>query len=321
MVAKRMCPLLATGSADRQTRRVLACCMRWSLRGSIRYCCIALLLACAKEKSERNAPDAGTPLLSEEEWLAAITPRSVPHEIWTAACDGARVGQEYPWIPSFACYPKYDANNIASPCVLVASCQSSADCTAQPNGICRGRPSNECIYPGNDQGKSCEQDSECTFRPGGKCRPSIGGGDTSCIPTGECQTIPVYACGYPLDAVCHSDADCMAAPGGTCKLSIAGECLYNECQSDSDCGPRARCDCQEVRRCLEAQCYSADDCGGFACDASPPLVCGNIYPPIGYYCRSEQDECRSGDDCVGDRRCVYDPGVSHWRCGDDCITR
>ena len=298
--------------------------MRWSSRGSIRCCCIALLLACAQEKPESNAADAGTPLLSEEEWHAATTPRSVPHEIWTAACDGARVGQEYLWSPSVGCYPKYDASNIAfHSCVLVASCQTSTDCTAQPNGICEGRPSNRCIYPGDDRGKSCEQDSECTFRPGGSCRPMLGAGDKTCIPTGECQVIPSYGCAYPLFSEdCQSDADCTAAPGGTCKLSIAGKCLYNECQVDSDCGPMARCDCQDVRRCMAAQCFSADDCGGLACDASRALMCGNINRPVGYYCRSAQDECRDDDDCVGNSLCVYDPAVSHWACHSvSCLTR
>jgi hypothetical protein len=282
------------------------------------------LLACAQEKPQETAADAGVRLLSEEEWRAATTPLSVPHEIWTAACNGSRVDQEYLWLPSSGCYPRYDADNKPLPyCVLVASCQSSADCTAQPNGVCEGRPSSRCIYPGDDRGKSCEQDSECTFRPGGTCRPTLGAGDTTCIPTGECQTIPLYSCGYPaFSEDCHSDADCTAAPGGTCQLSVAGQCRYNECQVDSDCGPMARCDCQEVNRCVEAQCFSADDCGGFACDASLALMCGNIYPPVGYYCRSAQDECRGNDDCAGNRSCVYDPAVSHWACSSDvCYTR
>ena len=92
-------------------------------------------------------------------------------------------------------------------------------------------------------------------------------------------------------------------------------------QVDGDCGPMARCDCQYVRRCVEAQCSSADDCGGFACDASGPPRCANIYPPVGYYCHSEQDECRSKDDCVGNSSCAYDPAVSHWTCAVDCWTR
>jgi hypothetical protein len=262
-------------------------------------------------------------LLSDEEWRAATAPRSGPHEIWTAACNGSRVGQEYLLFPSLVCPQQYDANNVVSfnACMLADYCQSSADCTAQPNGICRGLPSSECVYPGDDRGKGCEQDSDCIFRPGGTCRPSLGAGDTTCLPTGECQTTPPYACGYPVEAPCHGDDDCTAAPGGTCQLGVGGECLYNECQVDSDCGPMARCECQNVRRCVESRCSSADDCAGFACEASLAPQCGNLYPHVGYYCHSEQDECRSNDDCVGNRSCVYDPAVSHWTCASDCVTR
>jgi hypothetical protein len=95
----------------------------------------------------------------------------------------------------------------------------------------------------------------------------------------------------------------------------------------------ARCDCQDVRRCVEAQCFSSDDCGGFACAASGPLECANIFPTVGYYCSSAQDECRSDDDCGAacaelktsppcGSSCVYDPAVSHWACrGAMCYTR
>src|ERR1043166_8040050 len=89
-------------------KRVLAWGMRRSSRGSIRCCCIALLLACSKERLEGNAADAGLPLLSEEEWRAATAPRPGPHEIWTAACNGSRVGQEYVLNPSVVCHLQYD---------------------------------------------------------------------------------------------------------------------------------------------------------------------------------------------------------------------
>jgi hypothetical protein len=290
----------------------------------------ALLLGCSTDRPRQSAgADSGPLPPSEADCAAVRARRSGPHEVWSAACGGARIGQEYRNQPP-VCYP----TDPLCDCVLADYCLSPADCTAKPGGICKGSTLGECIDPGSDEGKSCELDSECTFRSGGACRPRIAGGDVLCDRTGKCETIPSYSCAYfPYVSDCHRDADCTAAPGGACRLSLGTECLYNECQVDSDCGPMARCDCQDVRRCVPAQCFSEDDCAGLACSPSLALQCGNIYPPVGYYCRTAQDECQSDDDCMAacaatrtsppcGSSCVYDPAVSHWACrGVSCLTR
>lgn len=283
-----------------------------------------LLLACTSTAAPSGA-DAGTVvLLSEAEWQALIAPRPGVHEVWSAACNGVRIGQEYRVRPALICEARRYPDSDTIDCRIGGNyCETSADCTAKPGGVCRGSSGSSCEYASLQQ-QPCDQDAECTQLPEGRCMSQLAAGRRECFPTGECTSpTPVRSCVYPsqFGNGCLQDADCAAAPGGHCRRGLATTCEYNECDGDS-CGPTARCECQYVRTCVAADCFSDAECGaGFRCEGSLALECGNLYPPVGYHCHTERDECQSDADC-GTQSCVFDPALSRWSCRTfDCLTR
>lgn len=287
---------------------------------------LSSLLACtsAKVGPAGTETDAGarTPI-SEAEWSALTAPRTGVHEVWTEACNGDRIGQEYRVVPAVGCYPRRNADGVGTDtrdCRLDDYCETPADCSAQLGGVCRGLVNSFCVYPGLEQ-QPCEEDAECAQLPGGSCRPRIEGGGSYCYPTGECRRTPLRSCGYrsQFDR-CQSDAECTALPGGYCGRWLSTSCVYNEC--DDSCGPAARCECQYVRTCVPADCFSDAECGaGFRCAGSLALECGNLYPPVGYHCHTARDECQSDADC-GLGNCVFDTALGAWSCRTfNCLTR
>jgi hypothetical protein len=292
-----------------------------------------LLIACARAE---NAPGpeggtAGAPggagSLSEAEWLAQTGPQPGEHEVYDAACGGERIPQDYRITPRVGCAVRRDENGTATTtrdCVVEDYCSSSADCTAQPGGVCSGGASASCEYAGVDLYTDCDSDDDCDALQGGSCAARIEGGGELCYPTGECRTTPLQGCAYPVASQpCASDADCTAAPGGSCRRSIHfTECTYNECEDTSDCRPGARCECFGVRSCIRADCFADADCGaGYRCEPSLALQCGNLEPPVGYHCHAANDECQGDTDCDGPS-CVFDPAVSRWACREiGCLTR
>jgi hypothetical protein len=283
-----------------------------------------LLLACPSTKVGPAGADAGAPApISEVEWSALTAPRVGVHEVWSEACNGVRIGQEYRVVPTVGCYPRpstYPPTTDTRDCRLDDYCETSADCTVQPGGICRGSADSHCMYAGLEE-QPCDEDAECVQLPGGSCRPRIAGGESSCYPTGECRRTPLHSCWYPsVYSQCQGDAECTAAPGGYCARSIRTSCVYNEC--DDACGPNARCECQYVRTCVPADCFSDAECGaGFRCEGTLDVQCGNLYPPVGYHCHTARDECQSDAEC-GMGNCVFDPALSAWSCRTlNCLTR
>ena len=272
-------------------------------------------------------PTIGTRWLTEAEWLAATGPQPGEHELYDAACDGARISQEYRIRPSVVCEQR-GANAGPNPTrdcrVDEDYCASAADCTERSGGVCVGHTSTRCEYADQDFATPCESDADCTALPGGICGGRIEPGGELCYPTGECRVTPLASCAYPvLNEACASDADCTAAPGGSCRHDVHfTECAYNECGDTGGCRPAARCVCAGVRQCISADCFGDGDCTtGYRCEPSLALECGNLNPPAGYHCHAPSDECQSDADCAGSS-CVFDPELSHWACRDvRCFTR
>ncbi len=101
-------------------------------------------------------------------------------------------------------------------------------------------------------------------------------------------------------------------------------CLYDECESDDDCGETAACACGEVgtgrdmpnNRCVPAECRLDADCGPGLCLAS---VSSESCTPPGtyvraYMCATEGDSCRNDDTCEAcasaGSRCLAEEGAS-----------
>lgn len=266
-------------------------------------------------------------------------PQSGEHDVWTQACEAEQVGQEYRVRPSVECANRREADGVFQGTfdrAVADYCQRPADCQSRSGGVCVGFPSGSCEYSGVEPGEPCQSDTDCQALPEGSCVPSITGGGAYCYPTGVCESVAEQSCNYAAwNIVCSSDAECTAAPGGRCQLEAHfTQCSYNECEPDSDCGPAARCECFGVRQCVRAACFSDADCGAdLRCEPSQGLLCGNLNPPVGYYCHTEQDECRSDADCTPERApsgageswgssCVYDPALTSWACRDvQCLTR
>lgn len=300
-----------------------------TLRRLAPFLCSTVLLFVACD-SAQDDPASSAATVSQAAWLAATGPQPGEHDVWSTACGGERLTQDYRVVPGASCRVRRDASGQATTtrdCSVGDYCQHSTECQAEAGGVCVGSANGHCEYAGFDRAQSCARDADCTFFADGRCAPQIEGGFDTCYPTRECETVPLMACAYPgQDFACGSDADCMPAPDGRCQLGIYfTQCAYNECQSDADCGPDSRCDCQGVNRCVASECSSDTDCGaGLRCQSSLALQCGNITPPVGYYCHTEQDECQSDADCPSfvAPSCVHDPALARWVCRDvQCITR
>ncbi len=80
-------------------------------------------------------------------------------------------------------------------------------------------------------------------------------------------------------------------------------------------------ECFGVRRCIPADCFDDTACDVVIAASRRSHQCGDLNPPVAYYCHSGNDECQSNANC--DRlSCVFDPDVSHWACRDTfCETR
>jgi hypothetical protein len=238
---------------------------------------------------------------TEADWEAATAPIVGPHEIWTIpSCDppelgsdSVQVGPEYSVIPTLN-YPQAadfaSEMNQAYDAFLVDSCLTSADCSEQPRGVCRGALGDAyCEYPDRPV-ESCAADADCTTKPDGSCVfPFSPEPDRICYPTGECVE-PAGACAYAGNAPCTGDVDCSEQAGGRCVFPIAWTgCWYDSCSEDADCESGHRCLCGS---CVVAQCETAEECGeGEVCALSP----GFCLEGHSYHCTTPGDECEPGE--------------------------
>lgn len=123
-----------------------------------------------------------------------------------------------------------------------------------------------------------------------------------------------------LEVDCRSDEDCKAGRNGRCSGGghTVPHCSYDACARDEDCGAQKACACDpsEGNACVPANCRTDADCGGRGCSPTAAEMCGNMGGVAGFYCRTEDDECVSNEDCTSDGSglCVYDANAAHWKC-------
>ena len=134
---------------------------------------------------------------------------------------------------------------------------------------------------------------------------------------------------------CLADADCLDGTHGRCIWPFGGGnvCRYDECFSDADCGGASVCACRveetfALNLCFHGNCIVDADCGpGGWC--SPSAV--HVYPScmegispgsVGYFCRTEGDECLNDSDCGASdvAACLFDVDQLRWICRDlSCV--
>lgn len=123
----------------------------------------------------------------------------------------------------------------------------------------------------------------------------------------------------PPGPPCKTKADCTTGKNGRCAL---GNCTYDGCYEDSDCG-KGVCECQQEGArgyfCRAGDCAVDGDCGaGGFCSPTWSTSCGAFSGIIGYYCHTKEDDCTNDDECVkagAKGYCAYDSEKKHWRCG------
>lgn len=128
-----------------------------------------------------------------------------------------------------------------------------------------------------------------------------------------------------LECLCHEE--CTEGENGRCYV-YGYNCSYDECFADDDCGPGRLCMCgygeDGNHVCVQASCRTDADCtGGQLCSPTVTASCPNLSPVVGYYCHTDEDECRTDADCAldtADSYCIFDGDLAHWRCSRERCT-
>jgi hypothetical protein len=126
---------------------------------------------------------------------------------------------------------------------------------------------------------------------------------------------------------CTTDTDCAGAVNATSlyRYCVHGQCAFDQCQTDSDCGATGVCACSSdyyggnaayhPNFCVPANCRLDSDCGpGGYCSPSRGY-CGTFQ---GFYCHTAADSCVDpAADCAscGYNACTYSPAVGAFTCG------
>jgi hypothetical protein len=190
-----------------------------------------------------------------------------------------------------------------------------------------------------DAGAALMSDAEVPLnhRPTPACCPAQRG------PGPSGQPYPSGVASYLADDAggCTSDSQCTAGVNGRCfpfqGLVGPGGCSYDECFTDSNCGPRP-CLCRSSSADNSANvcdvggnCAVDSDCGpGGYCSPSVrilpnqvPNVCLGSNP---YYCHTASDLCINDSDCAPldagpptsspgpTYACAYNPPDNRWEC-------
>jgi hypothetical protein len=130
---------------------------------------------------------------------------------------------------------------------------------------------------------------------------------------------------YPgVDAgggACKADTDCTSAVGGV-EHCLHGQCGFDQCLTDPDCGTSSVCVCAAAfyggnalhgNVCVPGNCHVDSDCGAGGFCIPSQGYCGAFQ---GYYCHTLADTCVDPKlDCPGPNdSCVYDQTVGHFTC-------
>jgi hypothetical protein len=144
---------------------------------------------------------------------------------------------------------------------------------------------------------------------------------TACSPT---QNQPPPSDGGV--ASCATSADCGTDASYTFySTCLHGQCSFDACLTDADCGPNSVCACStdyyggngayHPNVCVPANCHADSDCGvGGYCSPSRGY-CGSFQ---GFYCHTPSDTCiNATSDCqsCGENACIYSPAVGAFTCG------
>ena len=127
---------------------------------------------------------------------------------------------------------------------------------------------------------------------------------------------------------CTTDTDCTSStsyPDAFYRYCVDGQCVFDQCLTDSDCGATGVCACSSdyyggniayhPNFCVPANCRLDSDCGpGGSCSPSRGY-CGTFQ---GFYCHTAADSCVDPTvDCAscGFNACTYSPAVGAFTCG------
>jgi hypothetical protein len=124
---------------------------------------------------------------------------------------------------------------------------------------------------------------------------------------------------------CTADSDCTANLSSLYRYCVHGQCAFDQCLTDTDCGSTGVCACStdyyggnaayHPNFCVPANCRLDSDCGpGGYCSPSRGY-CGTFQ---GFYCHTAADTCVDpAADCAscGYNACTYSPAVGAFSCG------
>jgi hypothetical protein len=177
-------------------------------------------------------------------------------------------------------------------------------------------------------------------RPTAACCPAQRGPGPSGQPYPTCTYEAGSVCPADHATTCSSDSECTAGVNGRCfpfeGLVGPGGCSYDECFTDSNCGPKTPCSCRSSSTDNSANvcdvggnCAVDSDCGpGGYCSFSDPILnngAANVcYGPYLYYCHTASDTCINDSDCgpldsgtppeSPANVCAYNTQDNRWEC-------
>jgi hypothetical protein len=141
--------------------------------------------------------------------------------------------------------------------------------------------------------------------------------------------LTVPACKNPGAGACATDKDCGVGEACGADPELASCQCYSVCSSDSDCDSDEACLCAlspvkldngggayvaaTMDLCVPAECRVHSDCLSEEC-AAALSACGSGGDVIGFYCRTDNDECRMNSDCSTGDVCTYSPAKNAWAC-------
>jgi hypothetical protein len=128
---------------------------------------------------------------------------------------------------------------------------------------------------------------------------------------------------------CTLSADCAAAGNAFYTNCLHGQCSFDVCLTDADCGTNAVCVCASdyyggnaafhPNVCVQASCRVDSDCGAGGYCSPTHASCGTF---TGFYCHGPADTCVDATkDCGSCQKsaCIYSPAIGAFTCGASSV--